>query len=87
MVMICPEGGVGNTISVLGGSSKMLLKGGCIFVNSPLLKHQTFMVGDPVWFHKPGMVVVPNIKGIVREVLPCGYYRVSYINQMAVKEQ
>ena len=45
------------------------------------IKKQQFMVGDRVWFHKPdqhGMVVVPNIKGTVREVLPCNYYRVAY---------
>ena len=46
-------------------------------------KNQQFKHGDEVWFHHPekyGMVVMPNIKGRVIEVLPCNnyYYRVLY---------
>ena len=44
-------------------------------------KNQQFKCGDEVWFHHPekyGMVVMPNIKGRVTEVLPCNYYRVLY---------
>ena len=44
-------------------------------------KNQQFKCGDEVWFHHPekyGMVVTPNIKGRVTEVVPCNYYRVLH---------
>ena len=44
-------------------------------------KNQQFKCGDEVWFHHPekyGMVVMPNIKGRVTEVLPCNYYHVLH---------
>ena len=44
-------------------------------------KNQQFKCGDEVWFHHPetyGMVVMPNIKGRVTEVLPYNYYHVLH---------
>ena len=44
-------------------------------------KNQQFKCEDEVWFHHPekyGMVVMPNIKGRVTEVVSCNYYRVLY---------
>ena len=45
------------------------------------IKPQKFSVGDKVMFRFPeqhGLVVLPNIEGIISEVMSCDYYRVSY---------